>query len=76
MTAPDSAKLHAARLAKLSAFTDGMRAKHDALETPAAKAVRVRRALLSQARKSLQAMHGQPDLKLVIGIILDELESK
>lgn len=76
MTAPDSAKLHAARLAKLSAFTDGMRAKHDALETPVAKSARMRRELLSQARKSLQAMHGQPSIKLVLGIILDELESK
>jgi hypothetical protein len=76
MTAPDSAKLHAARIARTAAFIADMKAKHDAIGTPAAEAADVRRKLLASARRSLQQMHGEPALKRVIGIILDELETR
>jgi hypothetical protein len=52
------------------------KAFNDALETPADKEARIRKELLRAARKSLQGLDGKPALKRVLGIILDELESR
>jgi hypothetical protein len=75
MTGSDSAKLRST--------TARYREHNDKAETPQVTAVRLaaesqreRKLRLASARKSLPGMQISPEMRRILGIVLDELESK
>jgi hypothetical protein len=59
----------------LRAATTRYAQHNDSIESTSARSARVRRDILRAARASLQASKESPELKRLLGVILDELEA-